>query len=136
MPDHRDDTATLLFLDEHLTKAIFKYKKVWRKSQGKYSFVNAQGCVKNTVNLRGEFCPIFLFHLTTYSDEQLIRPVPFVHVNSYGEMCPVTHAHVKNAQVVNPGFHMVVTVVKIESRSFSSAEIQHFRTENTRSDYY
>jgi hypothetical protein len=30
---------------------------------------------------------------------------------------------------------MVVTVVKIESRSFSSAEIQHFRTENTRSDY-
>ena len=34
-----------------------------------------------------------------------------------------------------PDFHMVVTVVKIESRSFSSAEIQHFRTENTRSDY-
>jgi hypothetical protein len=30
---------------------------------------------------------------------------------------------------------MVVTVVKIESRSFSSAEIQHFKTENTRSDY-
>jgi hypothetical protein len=30
-----------------------------------------------------------------------------------------------------PDFH---TVVKIESRSFSSAEIQHFRTENTRSD--
>jgi hypothetical protein len=30
---------------------------------------------------------------------------------------------------------MVVTVVKIESRSFSSAEIQHFRTKNTRSDY-
>jgi hypothetical protein len=30
---------------------------------------------------------------------------------------------------------MVVTVVNIESRSFSSAEIQHFRTENTRSDY-
>jgi hypothetical protein len=30
---------------------------------------------------------------------------------------------------------MVVTIVKIESRSFSSAEIQHFRTENTRSDY-
>jgi prophage DNA circulation protein len=30
---------------------------------------------------------------------------------------------------------MVVTVVKIESRSFSSAEIQHLRTENTRSDY-
>jgi hypothetical protein len=30
---------------------------------------------------------------------------------------------------------MVVTVVKIESRSFSSTEIQHFRTENTRSDY-
>jgi hypothetical protein len=28
-----------------------------------------------------------------------------------------------------------VTVVKIESRSFSSADIQHFRTENTRSDY-
>ena len=26
-------------------------------------------------------------------------------------------------------------LVKIESRSFSSAEIQHFRTENTRSDY-
>ena len=26
-------------------------------------------------------------------------------------------------------------VVKIESRFFSSAEIQHFRTENTRSDY-
>jgi hypothetical protein len=26
-------------------------------------------------------------------------------------------------------------VVKIESRSFSSAEMQHFRTENTRSDY-
>ena len=32
---------------------------------------------------------------------------------------------------VKPGFRMVV---KIESRS-SSAEIQHFRTENTRSDY-
>ena len=31
--------------------------------------------------------------------------------------------------------HIVVTVVKIESRSFSSAEVQHFRTENTRSDY-
>jgi hypothetical protein len=31
-----------------------------------------------------------------------------------------------------PGFHMVA---KIEARSFSSAEIQHFRTENTRSDY-
>jgi hypothetical protein len=31
---------------------------------------------------------------------------------------------------------MVVTVVKIESRSFLSAEIQpDFRTENTRSDY-
>ena len=30
---------------------------------------------------------------------------------------------------------MVATVVKIESRSFSSAETQHFRTENTRSDY-
>jgi hypothetical protein len=30
---------------------------------------------------------------------------------------------------------MVLTVVKIESRSFSSDEIQHFRTENTRSDY-
>ena len=26
-------------------------------------------------------------------------------------------------------------VLKIESRSFSSAEIQHFRAENTRSDY-
>ena len=36
---------------------------------------------------------------------------------------------------IKPGFHMVVTVVKLESRSFSSAEIQHFRTENTRSDY-
>ena len=36
---------------------------------------------------------------------------------------------------VKAGFHIVVTVVKIESRSFSSAEIQHFRTENTRSDY-
>jgi hypothetical protein len=31
--------------------------------------------------------------------------------------------------------YMVVTVVKIESQSFSSAEIQHFGTENTRSDY-
>ena len=30
---------------------------------------------------------------------------------------------------------MVVTVVEIESQSFSSAEIQHFRTENTLSDY-
>ena len=30
---------------------------------------------------------------------------------------------------------MVVTVVKIESRSFSSAEIQQFKNENTRSDY-
>ncbi|CAB4010350.1 rho GTPase-activating 19 [Paramuricea clavata] len=58
MPDHRDDTATVLFLDEHLTKAIYKYKKVWRKSQGKYSFVNAQGGVKNTLNLRGP-TPIF-----------------------------------------------------------------------------
>jgi hypothetical protein len=28
-----------------------------------------------------------------------------------------------------------IMVVKIESRSFSSAEIQHFRTENMRSDY-
>ena len=37
--------------------------------------------------------------------------------------------------ILKPDFHMVVTVVKIESRSFSSAEIQHFRTENTRSDY-
>jgi hypothetical protein len=36
--------------------------------------------------------------------------------------------------ILTVGFHMVVTVVKIESRSFSSAEIQHFRTENTRSD--
>ena len=34
---------------------------------------------------------------------------------------------------LKPGFPMVVTVVKIKSRSFSSAEIQHFRTENTRS---
>jgi hypothetical protein len=33
------------------------------------------------------------------------------------------------------GFHRAVTVVKIVSRSFSSAEIQHFRTENTWSDY-
>jgi hypothetical protein len=40
-----------------------------------------------------------------------------------------------NLVIVNCDFHMVVTVVKIESRSFSSAEIQHFRTENTRSDY-
>jgi hypothetical protein len=31
--------------------------------------------------------------------------------------------------------YMVVTVVKIESRSFSLAEMQYFRTENTRSDY-
>jgi hypothetical protein len=31
--------------------------------------------------------------------------------------------------------YMVVTVVKIESQPFSSAELQHFRTENTRSDY-
>ena len=37
--------------------------------------------------------------------------------------------------LLKPDFHMVVTVVKIESRSFSSAEIQHFRMENTRSDY-
>jgi hypothetical protein len=37
--------------------------------------------------------------------------------------------------VFKPGFHMIVTVVKIKSRSFSSAAIQHFRTENTRSDY-
>jgi hypothetical protein len=36
---------------------------------------------------------------------------------------------------IKSGFHMVVTVVKIEPRSFSSAEIQHFRTENTRSGY-
>jgi hypothetical protein len=42
--------------------------------------------------------------------------------------CPVTG-------FLKLGFHMVVTVVKIESRSFSSAQIQHFRTENTRSDY-
>ena len=34
--------------------------------------------------------------------------------------------------VVKRGFHMVVTVVKIESRSFSSAEIQHFRTRKIR----
>jgi hypothetical protein len=34
-----------------------------------------------------------------------------------------------------PGFHIVVTVVKIESRSFSTSEVQQFRTENTRSDY-
>ena len=36
---------------------------------------------------------------------------------------------------LKPDFHMVVTVVKIELRSFSSAEIQHFGYENTRSDY-
>ena len=36
---------------------------------------------------------------------------------------------------IKPGFHMVITVVKIESRSFSSAKIQHFRTENARSVY-
>ena len=40
---------------------------------------------------------------------------------------------------LEPCFHIivsgVVTVAKIESRSFSSAEIQHFRTENTRSNY-
>jgi hypothetical protein len=30
---------------------------------------------------------------------------------------------------------MVVTVVKIESPSFSSPEIQQFRSENMRSDY-
>jgi hypothetical protein len=36
---------------------------------------------------------------------------------------------------LKPGFDIVVTVVKIESRSFSSAEIQHHRTEITRSDY-
>jgi hypothetical protein len=33
---------------------------------------------------------------------------------------------------IKSGFHIVV---KIEPRSFSSAEIQHFRTENTRSGY-
>jgi hypothetical protein len=36
---------------------------------------------------------------------------------------------------LKPGFHVAVTVVKIDSRSFSSAEIQHLRTENTRTDY-
>jgi predicted nucleotidyltransferase len=36
---------------------------------------------------------------------------------------------------LKPVFHMVITVVKIESQSFSLyAEIQHFRTKNTRSD--
>jgi hypothetical protein len=35
---------------------------------------------------------------------------------------------------MEPGFQMLVTVVTIESRSVS-AETQHFRTENTRSDY-
>ena len=36
---------------------------------------------------------------------------------------------------LKPVFHMVITAVKIESQSFSFyAEIQHFRTENTRSD--
>jgi hypothetical protein len=34
-----------------------------------------------------------------------------------------------------PEWKLAFTVVKIESRSFSSAEIQHFRTENMRSDY-
>jgi hypothetical protein len=32
------------------------------------------------------------------------------------------------------GFDTTLTVVKIELRSFSSAEIQHFVTEDTRSD--
>jgi hypothetical protein len=33
--------------------------------------------------------------------------------------------------LVKPGFHMVVTVVKRESQSFSTAKIQQFRTENS-----
>ena len=36
---------------------------------------------------------------------------------------------------LKPGFHMVVMVVKIESRSFPPAEIRHFRTENAQSNY-
>jgi hypothetical protein len=39
------------------------------------------------------------------------------------------------AVYIQLGFHMIVTVVKIESRPFASAEMQHFRIENTRSDY-
>jgi hypothetical protein len=35
---------------------------------------------------------------------------------------------------IKPGFHMVITVVKIESRSFSTAEIQQFNTDNRQSD--
>ena len=38
-------------------------------------------------------------------------------------------------ELIKSGFHMIVTVVQIESQSFSSAEIQHFRTVNMRSDY-
>ena len=52
----------------------------------------------------------------------------------YKTVFPVS-ANESLMSVLKPGFHMVVTVVKIESRSFSSTEIQHFRTENTRSDY-
>ena len=52
-------------------------------------------------------------------------------------MCSVRELYTSQSQNrdLKPDFHMVVTVVKIESRSFSSAEIQHFSTENTRSDY-
>ena len=45
----------------------------------------------------------------------------------------IYYIHIENGFPLlshKPGFQMVVTVVKIESRSFSSAEIQHFRTEN------
>ena len=43
----------------------------------------------------------------------------------------VIHAW-RSQLTLKPGFHMVV---KMELRSFSSAEIRHFRTENTRCDY-
>jgi hypothetical protein len=37
--------------------------------------------------------------------------------------------------LLKPGFHVVLTVVKIESQSFATAEIQQLRTENRQSDY-
>jgi hypothetical protein len=57
--------------------------------------------------------------------------VMFIFLVSFSNFIIQYEAQRQNVSFLKRGFH---TVIKIESRSFSSAEIQHFRTENTRSD--
>jgi hypothetical protein len=86
--------------------------------------------------------PVFPDEKQSYQDYNQNRSCIFDPFCLRGIRC-VSITLVSTTKTNNPfcesisltGFYMVVTVVKMESRSFSSAEIQHFRTENTRSGY-